>query len=359
MQALRVRLSLASLCALAVAGSGLGLAARADGRGPTITSYYQLRLTDPTNGDTYGSIRRLKMMVQGQLDKRTRYYGQVLYKANNRSRTDGQPYLQELRVWRRLGRTRITVGQIKPPFGWERFTPDTELVLIDRAQVTNRLVPDGNLGRAFARDRGLQWDWSLGSGTYSLGLFDGAGANNDPHGLGPLVAARAVYDRRPGSRGRSLGAHAEAAVSWRYARDLDFTSQVPGSESFGYDHFTGHDWRVDLAAGLQGPRWEARAEYLRADYRPLGSALPEVAADGYYAQASYLLTTKLELAVKHEVYDPGGEVASRHHVHQTGFGLNFYIRGNREKLQINYLAAGADADPQPGDAWACQYQRFF
>jgi hypothetical protein len=334
---------------------GLPWAVRADQTAPQVTSYFQVRLTDPIDQEAYLSLRRLKLMVQGGLGADAGYYFQALYKSNNQSSTDGQPYVQELSAWRRWGRSRVTLGQFKPPFGWERFTGDYELALIDRSPVTDHLVPDGSLGKSFARDRGLQVDGKTGAMGWAVGVFDGAGANNDPHGFGPLLVARTAVNHKLAGGKDAPAVHAEAALSWRQARDLDFTGQLPGTKSLGYGHFSGHDWRGDLAAGVRGSRWELRGEYLRAAFRPSSAGTAEVTADGYYLQGNYRLGRRLEGALKYDDF-------STHHgyrLEQTTVGLNLDLPHKGERLQLNYLLRDVSSGYTASDALVCQYQRFF
>lgn len=330
-----------------------------DEGGPKVTSYVQLRFTDPTGDHPFVGIRRLKVMVEGPWGNRSGYYVQGLIKTGNRSVTDDEPYIQELRVWRDLGAVRVTLGQMKPPFGWERFTADSELAVIDRAPVTDLLIPNGSLGEAFGRDRGVHADWTHRGVKYSLGLFDGAGANNTPHGIGPLVTGRVVWDSPVTLAGHKVQAHVEAAGSWRRARNLDFSTQLPGSASLGYSHFTGRDWRADIAVGLKGPRWETRAEYISATFHPSNSGAPPIRADGFYLQASYRFAEQLEGAVKYDLLNPRRGVRGGNDRRQVTFGGNYYIRGNREKLQLNYVLRRAAVGSDPADVWVCQYQRFF
>lgn len=172
-------------------------AAIAWGHPPEVQSYAQVRFTVPQGARNYLGLRRLKLMVEGDLPDGGHYYAQGIYKDHNRSSTDGQPYLQEAWVRWRLKRGNLTVGQFKPPFGLERFTADWDLDVIDRSVSTDSLIPNGKLdgGKGFARDRGVQWEARSADQRLwgAIGLFEGHGANTNPRGLAPLVAARLVW----------------------------------------------------------------------------------------------------------------------------------------------------------------------
>ncbi|MGQ9525938.1 MAG: porin [Armatimonadota bacterium] len=321
---------------------------------PTIRSYFQLRFTVPEGQASYVSLRRLKIMIDGSLSTNAGYYLQAIYKDGNRSATDGQPYLQEARIWLQRGRSRITFGQTKPPFGWERFTNDYALASIDRSPATDRLIPDGNLGDSFARDRGVEWDYQAGTATYSVGLFDGAGANNGPHGFGPLVVGRVLVEHKA-RHPRAAVFHGEVALAWRRAHGLDFTNQLPGSKPLGYADFRGHDWRTDAAVGWRKPRWEVRAEYLRAAYRPAGDTAVAVNAEGGYVQAAYDLSRRWQVALKYDAFN----VQHGHWLEQWTVGCNLMLCGVYERVQVNGLLRQSGAGSSAPDALVVQYQRFF
>ena len=57
-------------------------------------------------------------------------------------------------------------------------------------------------------------------------------------------------------------------------------------------------------------------------------------------------------------FNPRRGTPDEHDVHQTTLGLNLYLHGNREKVQLNYLLRGADDGPPPANEFICQYQRF-
>jgi len=66
----------------------------------------------------------------------------------------------------------------------------------------------------------------------------------------------------------------------------------------------------------------------------------------------------VELAAKYDVFDPHRGVTDVHDTSQTTLGLNVYLHGNRQKIQINYALRRSAAGPQPPDEVVCQYQLF-
>jgi phosphate-selective porin len=269
-------------------------AAIAWGYPPEVQSYAQVRFTVPQGAGNYFSLRRLKLMIEGDLPDGGHYYVQGIYKDHNRSSTDGQPYLQEAWVRWRLQQGSLTVGQFKPPFGLERFTADWDLDVIDRSVSTDSLIPNGKLdgGKGFARDRGVQWEARSADQRLwgAVGVFEGHGANTNPRGIAPLVATRLVWTvpTEPAMRLRVGG-----AFSYRDAENLDFSQALPGAATLGYDHFTGRDTRWNLEAAWDGPEGRFRGEYFHARFVPgsrhatravrggvLRASLPSVDAPG-------------------------------------------------------------------------------
>lgn len=119
------------------------------------SSYVQLRYTNVEGAkDLYG-LRRLKVMIGGNLTPKIQWYAQSLFKDGNDSPTDGRVYFQV--AWLRFAfrkEIQLVVGQFKPPFGRERFTPDFLILTIDRSLVTDALTPDGPYQREITVLRG-------------------------------------------------------------------------------------------------------------------------------------------------------------------------------------------------------------
>ena len=318
------------------------------------TSYCQLRYTYSEDDGGYVSLRRLKLYGTGPAFGRWNYYLQFLYKTGNRSPTDGL-FLQEANIFRALRRGRVTFGQFKPPFGLERFTSDWKLALIDRTQPTDRLIPNGSVGNSFARDYGLQWEGPIGRDlSLSLGLFAGGAANEPLDNGGPLLVGRAAYERRLAS---DRQVRFELAASWRRDRGIDFSRQLPGAPS-GYSDFAGHDIRQNLALACDAGPDSLRAEYFSAHYRSAGQSVPSMDAMGYYLQYARVLSKRWAVAARYERFDPNRAVVDSKDFSWLSLGTSRFIRGDFEKVQINYVFKAERTKESDNDAVLVQYQRF-
>ena len=59
-------------------------------------------------------------------------------------------------------------------------------------------------------------------------------------------------------------------------------------------------------------------------------------ANGLYATAAYRLTKKLEVLARYDLYDPNEEIKHNDTTEYT-FGINYYLKGQALKLQLNYV----------------------
>lgn len=266
---------------------------------PVLSAYIQVRDTEPEGGEGTWAIRRLKAMLDGGPKDRLRYHVQLIYKTNLGSSTDDQVFLQDayvvLPAFREVA---LKVGQFVPPFGLERFEPDWNLDLVDRTDVTNRMVVNGNLGKSFARDRGVEGDWERRGWQLSAGLFQGEGANMNARGNGPLGVARASYGRVGAAAGPAWSWRMGLAVSDRRDEDLDLSTELPGLPRSVTAHFAGRDSRLNAFVSAGWGRLRGQAEVFRTWLAPRDGA--EIAPQGAYAQAAYLPIPRLVLALRYE-----------------------------------------------------------
>lgn len=328
------------------------------------SSYLQLRYTGNENAEDLYALRRFKVMVSGYLKPHVKYYVQGIFKDGNGSSTDGRPYLQEAWInytaWK-YGH--ITVGQFKPPFGLERFTSDWKLASLDRSQATDHLVPNGQLGDSFARDRGVQLDAWLAAKRlyYAAAVFDGNGANSGFRGNGPLLDGRlvGVLYKAPPQSSRQDRITLGGAVSTRQDHRQNFAAALPGTRALGFSQFSGDDTHLNLEASADFSPVSIRSEYFYAYFNPDRAPLIEVRASGFYVQGALNFRPNLQAVAKYEGFDPNRAVRDRNDLRWTTLGLNWFIRDNRIRLGIDYIFKHELLDSVPNNGVQVQFQFFF
>jgi hypothetical protein len=242
-------------------------------------------------------------MFDGGPKEGLRYHIQFIYKTNLQSSTDDQIYLQDAYVIIPAGKSfAFKLGQFIPPFGLERFEPDWNLDLVDRTDVTNRMVVNGNLGKSFARDRGVQADWTRGGWAFSVGLFQGEGANMNPSGNGPLGVARLSYGEKGEAGAAPWFWRAGLAASERHDAQMNLSPELPGLSKKLTDRFAGRDSRLNAFFEGGWGKVRGQAEYFRAWLSPDKGG--EIAASGAYGQIAYLPVRGLIFAMRYEWFTP-------------------------------------------------------
>ena len=325
------------------------------------SSYMQLRYTAVENDKDLFALRRLKLMIGGNLTPRVQWYAQGLFKDGNASATDGRVYFQEawLRYAWRKG-VQFAVGQFKPPFGRERFTPDFEIATIDRSLVTDALTPDGPYIDSFYRDRGVQVDGEPHPAIrYAAGVFDGRGARHGFHGVGPLLVGQALFRpiRERPVAGQAFSLQFGGAYAARWGSDLPFRPCCAAMQA-ELSHFRGADrrWQAEISADWGNASF--RGEYMRATLRFSDPLTPAFPASGYYLQLSKYLAPRWQAVVKHEAFDPNLHVRNGKDIWQTTAGLNYYIRQNRVKVMAGYVHRSERVASVANDLVQIQLQYF-
>ena len=326
------------------------------------SSYVQFRYTGVEGGEDLFALRRFKLMVGGNITPKIQWYAQGLFKDGNDSPTDGRVYFQE--AWLRFAfrkEVQLAVGQFKPPFGRERFTPDFQILTVDRSLVTDALTPAGPYIDSFYRDRGLQLDGELRrSWRYAAGVFDGRGANHQFHGIGPMFAGQVTKEalkERP-VWSRPLSVQLGGATAFRWGRDLPFRPCCSGAGAADFEHFRGADRRWGLELSADWGDASLRAEYIRAHLDFAGPAIADVNASGWYVQGAKYLRPKWQAVAKLEGLDPNENVRNARDVVQATFGLNHYLRQNRAKVMAAYVVRRERAAPIANNLVQVQFQYF-
>jgi hypothetical protein len=329
----------------------------------TAQERYTTLENEPGAPSDYFSLRRLKLRILGEPLSGLQYYVQGIYKTNNYSSTDNQVFLQEARVkWDLFPSTYVQVGQFIPPMGLERFIPDEMLYTIDRSQVTDHLVPNGNIGDSFTRDYGVQLGGKFPASrlAYAMALMGGNGANNDHLGeRGSYLLDGQMtwqpYRHETDGFNLILG----GAASFRRNQDLDLSKQLPGSSRLGYGHFDGADEHFNLFFDLSRGPFSFLGEGFYAWYDSYRAGLPSLSAQGFYVLAAYFLSPRWQVVGRYETFDPHVHLQDSEDMRWITLGLNWYLLGNQLKFMANYILKSQGKEGFADHTLMAQVQFFF
>lgn len=250
--------------------------------------------------------------------------------------------------WNRYAFANVRAGQFKTPFGFEQLYPDPRLLTIERTLANDRLTLNRQLG---AQLWGDLLDKHL---SYAVGVFNGNGVNNSANDNGKFLwAGRLAVTPW---KGNLLGGPASWAVGGNAFQsedtalslpdfNLDSTPTTPDKDNL----FTGKRRGYGFDSQLETGPFSLWVEYLQNHLEPTDAKpFAQFDSDGWYAQAGvFLVPKKLQAVVKYETFDPSSRVSSNE-VSTDTVGLNYYIRGNNLKLQLDYLRTdlGGNTDTQ-------------
>jgi len=265
---------------------------------------------------------KLELELAGNLSKTSSLRAQV---------TDG--YVEWV-GWRALS---VRAGQFKTPFGYEQLFADTRLATIERSLGNDRLTS--------GRQLGLDLFGTLGVLDYSAGFFNGTGTNNNFNDNGNFLYAGRVgagvwkgTATRFGDMALSLGVDGlssrDASIALSSDFGLDSTPATPSHD----DVFAGRRRAFGVDAQFHAGPFEVWAEYLRETLEPRdGIPGSRVRADGWYAQATWFaIPRRLQVVAKYDAFDPNRELREADTRTWTA-GLNYFVRGDSLKLQLDYL----------------------
>ncbi len=305
---------------------------------PDVSAYIQVRGTygnigpaaTTFTGDGF-QIRRAKVILTGKTVDHLSYRFQFIGRSDLPS-----PQLQDAYiVYDRFTFAQFVAGQMVPPFGRERLTPDWQIYSIERSLISNNLVPSS---QTLARDIGIEAKGDVLNKTfeYAVGLYNGTGANTIPsHNTNSnfLSVARIVCNPLKGDAetytpGVSIG----ASVSYRKANGLINLSNILNSSL----PFTGTDFRYGVDGEIRYRGFSFIGEYMRAFLRSSDQMIKSVTSDGYYLQAAYFVTPYLQPMAEYQTFNPDTFIASTKNEKWLTAGLNYYIVGDTFKLMADY-----------------------
>jgi phosphate-selective porin OprO/OprP len=251
-------------------------------------------------------------------------------------------------TWNRYRAANIRVGQFKTPFGFEQLIADTALQPMERSMVNDRLTAGRQIGVQAA---GHTSDDRF---AYAAGIFNGSGTNisaNDNDRF--MQAARLSYVP---FTGQLLDQKARWAAAINVLRSNDKGLSIPAEIGIGTT-FTGQRHAEGIDSQFQVGQFELAAEALREEYEP-SSASHRVRSSGSYLQAGYFVIPKLQLLGRYETFQPdtANEAST---TKATLLGLNYLIRHNDLKLQLNWLHETVPGFTQRQDKWMARVQTVF
>jgi phosphate-selective porin len=245
-------------------------------------------------------------------------------------------------TWNKWEEANLRFGQFKTPFGYEQLAADPKLFTIERSLANDRLTLNRQIG---AQVSGNFLEKRIG---YATGVFNGNSANNNFNDNEEFLFAGRISGTPWEGQWLKQEAKWTVGTNGYFSDDAGIGSM--GAE-FGFDSvpggtadniFSGNRLGAGIDTQLHLGPFDLWAEYLTTRFKPTDN-LPqdEFEADGWYVQGSYFIVLKrLQGVVKYESFDPDTEVDGNT-VDTLTIGLNYYIKGDDIKVQLNYLLTDA------------------
>lgn len=334
------------------------------------------------------NIRRARLGIRGQFDyNKVNYFLLSEFGNNGITRDDGAQLTDASVTLNYIPNAHIRIGQFKTPgseeglkaihvFDYNSFTNPTNQLLLERhfdedgsrtgttADVTNPLT--GPVG-AF-RDIGVQVFNTFKKGdrefSYAAMIGNGNGINrgdnNSSKDLHLYAATEKVYKGKGGRRQglKLFGWHQEGK------RTLKFVDGVAGNQDFDRK-------RYGVGTTYRKGKLRLGAEYIKADGMifngtdgaavagSLNNAGTQLAsfnvlengkADGYYLDAGYKVTPKLELDIRYDQLNRGTETTAGERKFNTLTLGGQYFFNKKTRLIANYEFRSAEAPNLPSTA---------
>jgi phosphate-selective porin OprO and OprP len=272
-------------------------------------------------------FRRARIFVTGSFAEHFDFKAELDLQGNTLSGGTGhRAQGNEIYVgWNRYPEARVRFGQLKTAFGAEQLLSDTKLLTVERYLGSDRLSDGRQMAVSVFGDLpGKKVSYLVVAGN---GNGSNVSANDDSRFQ---RSARVTFTPWSAKEGKlTLGANGFWSEDTAVSRSgLGFTGNT----------FAGRRHGAGLDAAFTWDRLDVSAEWLQMDYRPVNAVPdPRFEAEAWQATlAYYVLPAKLQAVLRHERLDPnsrrGGDI-----VESWLFGLNYYIKGDDLKMQLNYL----------------------
>lgn len=287
------------------------------------------RAADPRWTDVRDRLffRRARIYVAGAFKEDLEFKAELDLQGNTLGAGTGhRAQANEIYVnWRRFPEANVRFGQLKPVFGGEHLASDTKTMTIERYLGSDRLADPRQLAVSVL---GELADKKL---SYAVVAANGNGSNVSANDNSKFQhSARVVFTPWSAAERRLA-----VGVNGLWTEDAGVSRAGLG---FTGNSFTGKREGIGADVHATFGRADFGAEWLQMEYRPT-NAVPHAKFDasGWHVTAGYfLLPAKLQAVVRRESFDPnsrrGGDA-----IDSWLFGLNYLIKGDDLKLQVNYL----------------------
>lgn len=242
--------------------------------------------------------------------------------------------------WKKIDSAQLRFGQLKPAFGAEALSSDTKMLTIERSLASDRQTDGRQLAVAAAGKS------AAGFGYYVV-VANGSGSNvsaNDNNAF--QRSARLTYATSLPAWGKWT-----AGVNVLQTRDAGVAKAgfgLPGNQFHGEREMSGADFE------WQRGRFTISGEYLRGEWDPTNA--PTFESAGWQLTGAFMVwTPRLQAVVRAEEFDPNRAIA--HDTWRTlTLGVNFYLKGDDLKFQLNYLRGQNDAVAEAADRVVARVQ---
>jgi hypothetical protein len=228
----------------------------------------------------------------------------------------------------------IDAGQFKLPIGYEGdMVSSSATQIIDRALMFQARDPFGG-GNGDVRDTGVQLRGTQGQFSYWLGAFNGLGERQNSNSASDNKAVVGRLAFRPTSvPGLVVGVSAASGDNRNTGGTNDGNSQRADRRLF------------NAFAAYKKNKWTLQSEFVTtsADSQNASLSSYDRSARGYYGHVGYLFTPKIEGVLRYDYYNFDrnlGDAAVRDLI----AGVNYYIKGNNAKIQLNVVRRSGGSD---------------
>lgn len=295
------------------------------------------RWSGSTGNDRF-FFRRARLHVTGELAEHFDFKAELDLQGNTLAGGTGHnARANEVYVnWRRFPAANLRFGQLKPAFGGEQLRSDAKMLTIERSLANDRLTDGRQLAAAVL---GELFDRRL---SYMVVVGNGNGANVSANDNNKFQRSARVAFSPWSAPGRTL----TVAVNGLQTEDDAVTRSGLG---FTGNTFAGRRSGLGADVAFTAGALDLSAEWLRATYRPTdGVPEPRFHGEGWHLTAAYFLwPAKLQAVVRRESFDPDSERPGDA-VDTWLFGLNYHLKGDDLKFQLNYLRGDSAATGEAG-----------